>query len=329
MSNVWPNGCIPASGTEPPVWTETGSQPTFVQYNNVAYEKTDRYSMVPGGTTRGKPNAEEYNGVRTWRPVPDSQPNGGYRYYWIHSHDTIRQYAAYSPDNAFPSVVEEQPVFQETKEDYFRFSESTGGITETTPVSANLFSNSALPLSRRIVAERQYPIGIVGDRTPTGTFDIWVDYLPIIYPPDQPRGFIGPITGWAGPPPDYDPAIYGPWPPPPDPPGISMTLNQVVYATYAAAVGLTYTGYLEVLEANGIWVPIPDTSPVQYTYQINFPVTVSQIAISYTITKQDYINFIDGQPLPTNNITREITGGMNQFKSFGRVVLTSVSGFPA
>lgn len=339
MSNVYPNGCIPSGPTNPPVWTETGSQPSDVQYNNVAYRKTDRYFMLPSGGTRGKPNEEEYEGVRTWAPIPEYTPgpNAPYRYFWVHSHNTIESYAMtpYYPYE-FPFSDFEPPVFQATKNSYFKFWERSGNVSEEIEVSRNNFLISPLSKSYRMVVKRNYDIGL-GEPSPGGIFDIWVDSLPVVYPPfiqvgddwvPNPRQLIPPISGWSGPPPGYDPSVSGPWPPPPDPPEITKTINETIQAAYPFQVGMTYSGYLEVMEATGQWVAIPDTNPVQYQYEISSPPTISQIAISYTVTKADYVRAIDGEPAIPNNVTRTLLGGENVFKSFGRVVLTSVTAIP-
>jgi hypothetical protein len=286
--------------------------------------------MVPGGGTRGKPNEEEYEGVRTWAPIPEftASPNAPYRYFWVHSHNTLESYAQtpYYPFQ-FPFSDFDPPVFTLTKDNYFRFTERSGNITETIEVSRNNFLISPLSKSYRTVVKRNYPVGL-GEPSPGGMFDIWVASLPVIYHPPVVRELTPPISGWAGPPPDYDPSVSGPWPPPPDPPEITKTINETVQAMYPFQVGMTYSGYIEVMQATGQWVPIPDTDPVQYQYVISSPPTISQIGISYTVTMADYVRFIDGEPAIINNVTRTLLGGENVYKSFGRVVLTSVTALP-
>jgi hypothetical protein len=330
----------------------------------VVYEKTDRYDQVTGGGDRGKPNEEEVNGVRTWRPLKSPSKSDPYRYYWEHSHTALQGYATRAelyPSQSTPQQDNDQDTYPGFVESYFRFWDRFNDKSETTVASVNRFPYSDMTTAHRKIVKRDFPVGLGYDfAAPVGMFEIYKESLPLkiwVYNPELeaweietlPREFLStyPSRGWPSPPPFYYeqevPPYYlennipfpEPWPEPPENYlKVTTTINQSVGVKHPDQVGLKYSGYLEVLTCQGYWELIettdpenpPDpTKPENYVYKFGEVTADQHASMSYTVTQQDYIRLIDGDPALLNPQTYEISGGQDVYVSFGYVVLESVT----
>jgi hypothetical protein len=141
---------------------------------------------------------------------------------------------------------------------------------------------------------------------------------------EVPRVLGFPLSGWQSPPPFFE----GEWPPPPADPVISETYQETIDAIHPDQVGLTYSGYREVLVSQGYWQLIEGADPNRpenYEYKFGAVTVGEQLPMSYTVTKADYVRRIDGDPAIYETKTHSTQGGQDIWKSFGYTVLQSVT----
>jgi len=299
MSDTYPAGFYPASSTVPAQWTDAPGQPGVVQFNGLVYEKSNRHT---GGT--GKPNEEEVGGIRTWKlytPAGQSAQIGkSYRFYWAHLHSCI------PPSPAIPLVYDED-VYSSTSNYFLLGNGSFAGTA-----SQNLHPDSNISTDYRLISPTiyaEYPEQAIG------LFDRWHQNT---YPPPSLSAFPG-VNGYPSPDPNTSPPT--PYTPPSPMPPVEKVVNKYIYPGTTVSVGKTYTGYVEKLEATGSWV----FNGTNYEYTLG-AITVTQVAISHTVTQQDFIDWVEGTvplPLPTQTFTAY--GALDYWVGWGNVVLTSVS----
>lgn len=292
MSEIYPT-----SSTVPPQWTSEPNQPGVVQYNGLVYVKTERHT---GGT--GKPNEEEVDGIRTWRLNTSNSPSSPYRYIWKHLHSVISYYTAFIP---------------ELDEDCYSFIQSYFFLYP------NQFTASMDQNKGRTVPETlRYLDFLHTDGSSnsyvaaSGLFEFWEDYLPNI-PPGFPYGSSGYPSGNPDYP-DIPPYI-------PDPvPEVTREIIKWVYPNSPVAVGKTYTGYLQRIEAVGSWSANPETGLSEYS--LGTPYVADQIPISFTVTQEMYNDYLEGvsPTLPAPDVY-SAQGSMDLYTGWGYVILESVT----
>jgi hypothetical protein len=301
MSDTYPAGFYPASSTVPAQWTDAPGQPGVVQFNGLVYEKSNRHI---GGT--GKPNEEEVGGIRTWKlytPAGQSAQIGkSYRFYWAHLHSCIEFNASSG------ALVYDEDVYSSTSNYFLLGNGSFAGTA-----SQNLYPGSGISTDYRLISPTiyaEYPT-----QPASGLFDRWhQNYIP----PPSLSAFPG-VNGYPSPDPNTSPPT--PYTPPSPMPPVEKVVNKYIYAGTTVSVGKTYTGYVQKFEATGSWV----FDGTNYIYTLG-AVSVTQVAITHTVTQQDFIDYVEGTvalPLPTQTFTA--TGGEDYWVGWGDVILTDVS----
>jgi len=293
MSDTYPDGFYPGSSTAPPKWTDAAGQPTFVQFNGLVYEKSNRHT---GGT--GKPNEEEVGGIRTWKlyTATGQQLNieKGFRFYWQHLHTVI-------PEGGVALVYDEDCYNHISN--YFLVNSSAF------EASQNLHPASTASTDYRLIAA--IPSGN-SLQTATGIFTKWH----LTYTPAPTISQVYGLNGYSS---------AQPGDPPPPPPTLSpvyLVINKYISCPHPVFVGKTYTGYVEKLEQTATWVA---NGSGGYDY-VSAAISITQVAITHTVTQQDFIDYVEGttpSPLPTQ--TFSVTGGEDYWVGWGEVVLTGVS----
>ena len=294
MSDTYPDGFYPGSSTAPPKWTNAAGQPTFVQFNGLVYEKSNRHT---GGT--GKPNEEEVGGIRTWKLYTatgqQAQIEKGFRFYWQHLHTVI-------PEGGVALVYDDDCYNHISN--YFQVISFFGSASQ------NLYPASTASTDYRLIAP--IPSGNSLE-TATGIFTKW--QLTYTAAPTLSQVYGG--NGYSSPQPN-DPSP----PPPPTLLPVDLVINKYITCPHPVFVGKTYTGYVEKLEQTATWV---SDGSGGYNY-VSAAISITQVAITHTVTQQDFIDYVEGTtpyPLPTQ--TFSVTGGEDYWVGWGEVVLTGVS----
>ena len=296
MSEIFPDGSYPASSTVPAKWTDEPNQPGVVQFNGLVYVKTERHT---GGT--GKPNEEEVDGIRTWRLYTTNQPSTPYRYLWCPLHSVLGNFGLSKDEECYSYI-----------ESYFFLYPLQFGASNDWNVGGSCPSNL-----RFLIHHHPFEQDGVGSQVAaSGLFESWEGTLSSP-PPFNWSNF----SGYASGNPDY-PDI-----PPyvPDPvPAAEIEVIKYIYAIYPAAVGKTFTGYLELVAKDGFWAADPETGLQTYYYGTTY--VAEQIPISYTVTQQNYTDTLEGNTptLPAPD-TYTAQGDVDYYVSWGRVVLTSIT----
>ena len=294
MSEIFPDGSYPASSTVPAKWTDEPNQPGVVQFNGLVYVKTERHT---GGT--GKPNEEEVDGIRTWRLYTTNQPSTPYRYLWCSLHAVLGNFGLSRDEECYSYI-----------ESYFFLYPLQFGASNDWNVGGSCPSNLRFLI-------HHYTFNNVGSQVAaSGLFQHWEGTL-TSPPPFNWSNF----SGYASGNPDY-PDI-----PPyvPDPiPAAEIEIIKYITAYYPAAVGKTFTGYLELVAKDGFWAADPDTGLQTYYYGTTY--VAEQIPISYTVTQQNYTDTLENNSptLPAPD-TYTAQGDVDYYVSWGRVVLTSIT----
>lgn len=291
MSEVYPT-----SSTVPPQWTSEPNQPGVVQYNGLVYVKTERHT---GGT--GKPNEEEVDGIRTWRLNTSYNPSTPYRYVWKHLHSVLTHYTGELPEYDEDCYNFVQPYF------FLYPNQFTASMDQN--------KGRVVPANLRYL-DFLHTDGSGSYEAASGLFEFWAGY-PQLPAPGFPFG----NSGYASGNPDY-PDI-----PPyiPDPvPTVTREIIKWVYPSSAVAVGKTYSGYLQRIEAVGSWSPNPDTGLNEYS--LGTPYVAEQIPISFTVTQEMFNDLLAGvsPTLPAPDVY-SAQGSMDLYTGWGYVILTSVT----
>lgn len=297
MSDVYPNGFYPASSTVPPKWV-AGTASTFVQYNGLVYVKTDRHT---GGT--GKPNEEvDGNGLRTWGLYSSSFQGGsvspgayGFRQFIMPLHSVIGYNAT--------AIVYDEDCYNWVG-NYFVQG------TFYPPASYNAYPASPMTPAHCIAV--QHPYLESSPSSAGGIFTVWQD----LYTPTSSLYNVYGYNGYSSDPPGTSPPST-----PPTLSPVELVVNNYITCPFPLFVGRTYTGFIEKLEATASWV----YNGVSYDYVVAAP-TVTPVAISYTVTQQNYIDYVElTTPYPLPTVTYSVTGGEDYWVGWGQIVLTSVT----
>lgn len=297
MSDVYPYGFYPRSSTVPVPW-EAGIATSVVQYRGLVYFKTERHT---GGT--GKPNEEvDGSGLRTWGLYSSSFQGGsaangapGNRMFIMPLHSVIGYNST--------AIIYDQDTYSWVSNYFIHGSFAF-------PASYNGFPASPMTTAHCIAIPSPYL-----DNTPSsagGIFTVWGE----LYTPTSYLSTTYGLNGYSSDPPGTSPPT-----PPPTLSPVDLVINNYISCPLPLFVGRTYTGFIEKLEATASWV----FNGTGYDYVVAAP-TVTQVPITYTVTQQNYIDYVEGTtPYPYPTVTHSVTGGADYWVGWGQVVLTSVT----